>query len=128
MRHLYRSLVRIPKSGRAAGARRGVVKNGKNKRMEGRNNSAGSTDGQQRRRAAMYVRMSTDHQKYSTENQADAIREYAAHRQIDIVKTYTDSGKSGLKLDGRDALQNLIADVQSGSKDYSVILVLDVTR
>ncbi len=96
--------------------------------MEGRNNSAGSTDGQQRRRAAMYVRMSTDHQKYSTENQADAIREYAAHRQIDIVKTYTDSGKSGLKLDGRDALQNLIADVQSGSKDYSVILVLDVTR
>jgi hypothetical protein len=28
--------------------------------------------------AAMYVRMSTDHQKYSTENQADTIREYAA--------------------------------------------------
>jgi DNA invertase Pin-like site-specific DNA recombinase len=76
----------------------------------------------------MYVRMSTDHQKYSTENQADAIRDYAAHRQMDIVKTYTDSGKSGLKLDGRDALQNLIADVQSGQADYSVILVLDVTR
>lgn len=35
-------------------------------------------DGQKtRRRAAMYVRMSTDHQKYSTENQADAIQEYA---------------------------------------------------
>jgi DNA invertase Pin-like site-specific DNA recombinase len=50
------------------------------------------------------------------------------HRQMDIVKTYADSGKSGLKLDGRDALQNLIADVQSGSADYSVILVLDVTR
>ena len=76
----------------------------------------------------MYVRMSTDHQKYSTENQADAIRDYAAHRQMDIVKTYTDSGKSGLKLDGRDALQNLIADVQSGQADYSIILVLDVTR
>ena len=29
------------------------------------------------RRAAMYVRMSTDHQKYSIDNQADAIREYA---------------------------------------------------
>jgi len=27
-------------------------------------------------RAAEYVRMSTEHQKYSTENQADAIREY----------------------------------------------------
>ena len=97
--------------------------------MDEQNNSMGGKAGEhQRRRAAMYVRMSTDHQKYSTENQADAIREYAAYRQMDIVKTYTDLGKSGLKLDGRDALQNLIADVQSGSADYSVILVLDVTR
>ena len=80
------------------------------------------------RKAAMYVRMSTDHQKYSTENQADAIREYAAHRKIDIVKIYTDSGKSGLKLSGRDALQSLIDDVQSGSTEYNMILVLDVTR
>ncbi|MGE0252420.1 MAG: recombinase family protein [Dongiaceae bacterium] len=96
--------------------------------MDRCNNSGGENSGEQRRRAAMYVRMSTDHQKYSTENQADAIRDYAVHRQMDIVKTYADSGKSGLSLDGRDALQNLIADVQSGSADYTVILVLDVTR
>ena len=81
-----------------------------------------------RRKAAMYVRMSTDHQKYSTENQADAIREYAERHQIDIVTTYTDSGKSGLSLDGRDALQALIADVQRSDVTYSMILVLDVTR
>lgn len=79
-------------------------------------------------RAAMYVRMSTDHQKYSTENQADAIKEYAVCHRLEIVKTYTDAGKSGLKLDGREALQNLISDVQSGRADFSVILVLDVTR
>jgi pimeloyl-ACP methyl ester carboxylesterase len=29
-------------------------------------------------RAAQYVRMSTEHQQYSTENQADVLREYAA--------------------------------------------------
>ena len=29
-------------------------------------------------RAAQYVRMSTEHQQYSTENQGDKIREYAA--------------------------------------------------
>jgi DNA invertase Pin-like site-specific DNA recombinase len=80
------------------------------------------------RKAAMYVRMSTDHQKYSTENQADAIREYAARHKMEIVRTYQDAGKSGLKLDGREALQNLISDVQSGTADYTVILVLDVTR
>ncbi len=80
------------------------------------------------RPAAMYVRMSTDHQKYSTENQADAIKEYAARHSIEIVKTYTDSGKSGLKIEGRDALKQLIEDVQTGKADFTAILVLDVTR
>ncbi len=80
------------------------------------------------RRAAMYVRMSTDHQKYSTENQADAIREYADRHQIEIIETYTDSGKSGLSLDGRDSLKRLIDDVQTGVAQFNMILVLDVTR
>ena len=34
-------------------------------------------------RAAQYVRMSTEHQQYSTENQGDKIREYAARRNIE---------------------------------------------
>lgn len=63
-----------------------------------------------RLRAAEYVRMSTDHQKYSTESQPDAIRHYAATRGIDIVRTYADEGKSGLKIEGR-ALRQLIDDV-----------------
>ena len=71
------------------------------------------------RRAAEYVRMSTDHQKYSTENQAEAIRQYAARRGIEIVRTYADAGKSGLRLDGRDALKRLIDDVQKGSADFT---------
>lgn len=66
-------------------------------------------------RAAEYVRMSTDHQKYSTENQAEAIRHYAAARGIEIVRTYADAGKSGLKIEGRDALKQLIEDVQIGT-------------
>ena len=52
-------------------------------------------------RAAQYVRMSTEHQKYSTENQAEAIQKYADIRGMTIVKTYADEGKSGLSLDGR---------------------------
>ena len=31
--------------------------------------------------AAAYVRMSTEHQQYSTENQLDRIKEYAARRR-----------------------------------------------
>ena len=78
--------------------------------------------------AAQYVRMSTDHQKYSTENQSDVIQEYAKQHGMVIVQTYTDRGKSGLKLDGRDALKQLIDEVETGKADFKVILVYDVSR
>lgn len=73
-------------------------------------------------RAAEYVRMSTEHQQYSTENQHSKIQEYAQRRGLSIVRTYADEGKSGLRIDGRQALQDLIRDVQSGAADYQVIL------
>lgn len=79
-------------------------------------------------RAAQYVRMSTDLQKYSTENQAEAIAAYAARRGIEIVRTYADEGRSGLNIAGRDALRRLIDDVQSGKADYDAILVYDISR
>ena len=80
------------------------------------------------RRAAEYVRMSTEHQKYSTENQADAIRAYATNRGMEIVQTYADAGKSGLRIEGREALQRLIRDVETRVADFEVILVYDVSR
>ncbi len=79
-------------------------------------------------RAAQYVRMSTEHQKYSTENQADVIATYAVQRGFEIVRTYEDSGKSGLRIDGRRSLQQLIADVSGGVADFAAILVYDVSR
>ena len=79
-------------------------------------------------RAAEYVRMSTDHQRYSTENQADAIRDYAKRHNIEIVRTYADHGKSGLTIAGRDAMKRLLADVESGQADFTLILVYDVSR
>lgn len=88
----------------------------------------GATDPGMPVRAAEYVRMSTEHQKYSTENQGDAIRRYAAQRGIEIVRTYADEGKSGLKLSGRDALQRLINDVQNSRANFETILVYDVSR
>jgi hypothetical protein len=79
-------------------------------------------------RAAEYVRMSTEHQQYSTENQGDAIREYAERHQMKIVRTYSDAGKSGLKIEGRDALRQLIDDVEGGETDFDAILVYDISR
>ena len=79
-------------------------------------------------RAAEYVRMSTEHQKYSTENQGDIIHKYAARKGYEIVRTYTDKGRSGLNIEGRNGLQQLIADVEAGRTDFTVILVYDVSR
>ena len=72
--------------------------------------------------------MSTEHQKYSTENQGDAIRAYAEQLGMEIVRTYSDAGKSGLKIEGRASLQQLINDVENGETDFEVILVYDISR
>jgi len=79
-------------------------------------------------RAAQYVRMSTEHQQYSTDNQSTAIDRYAEQRGYDIVRTYADEGKSGLNIGGRQGLQNLLRDVEAGRADFSVLLVYDVSR
>ncbi|MDG4881979.1 recombinase family protein [Mesorhizobium sp. WSM4884] len=79
-------------------------------------------------RAAQYLRMSTEHQTYSTDNQKDAIRDYADIMGYDIVATYEDVGRSGLKLGGRPGLQQLLADVESGTADFETVVVYDVSR
>ncbi len=78
--------------------------------------------------AVAYVRMSTDHQRYSTESQLDVLRSYATARGLQILRVFEDSGGSGLRLDGREALQNLMAEVQSGQAAFKAILVYDVSR
>jgi DNA invertase Pin-like site-specific DNA recombinase len=78
--------------------------------------------------AAAYVRMSTDLQKYSTENQLHTIRRYAEQRGFTIVRVFEDSGRSGLRMDGRDGLQSLMLEVQSGAASFQAILVYDVSR
>jgi DNA invertase Pin-like site-specific DNA recombinase len=49
-------------------------------------------------------------------------------RGLTIVRTYADAGRSGLRLDGRHALKQLIGDVKSGMADFKIILVYDVSR
>ena len=79
-------------------------------------------------RAAEYVRMSTEHQQYSTDNQAVAIRRYAEEHGYEIVHTYKDDGKSGLNLSGRSGLKLLLADIDAGRTDFQALLVYDVSR
>ncbi|TCK23520.1 DNA invertase Pin-like site-specific DNA recombinase [Ancylobacter aquaticus] len=78
--------------------------------------------------AAEYVRMSTEHQQYSTDNQTLAVRLYAEQRGFRIVRTYADEGRSGLTVGGRPALKQLLYDIEHGQADFRALLVYDVSR
>ena len=80
------------------------------------------------RRAVQYLRMSAEHQRYSIARQTGLIADYALRHGFEIVRTYADPGKSGLSLKGRVALQQLLADTLSQTRDFDAILVLDVSR
>jgi DNA invertase Pin-like site-specific DNA recombinase len=77
--------------------------------------------------AAQYLRMSTEHQQYSPENQSTAIRRYAESHGFTVVRTYSDPAKSGLFLKNRRGLRELLQDVTGGT-EYKAILVYDVSR
>lgn len=79
-------------------------------------------------RAAQYVRMSTDRQQYSIENQAAVIATYAHAHNLTLVRTYKDEGESGLLLKNRTGLRQLLEDVESNQADFGHLLVFDVSR
>jgi DNA invertase Pin-like site-specific DNA recombinase len=79
-------------------------------------------------RAAQYVRMSTEHQQYSPENQLEVIRQYATSHNMEIVQEYSDHGRSGLNIAGREGLNQLMSDVENKQADFSALLVYDVSR
>jgi DNA invertase Pin-like site-specific DNA recombinase len=72
--------------------------------------------------------MSTEHQQYSPENQLEVVRQYAASHNMEIVQEYSDHGRSGLNIAGREGLNKLMSDVESKRTDFSALLVYDVSR
>jgi DNA invertase Pin-like site-specific DNA recombinase len=64
------------------------------------------------KRAALYMRVSTKGHGQTTETQAVALQDYAAHRGFEIISEYRDEGISGSK-DSRPALDRLRIPVKS---------------
>jgi DNA invertase Pin-like site-specific DNA recombinase len=71
-------------------------------------------------RAAQSDRMSTEHQQYSPENQLEVVRQYAAIHNMEIVQEYSDHGRSGLNIAGRQGLDQLMADVEAKRTNLSL--------
>src|SRR4051812_15080281 len=77
---------------------------------------------------AQYLRVSTEHQQYSLDNQAASIQKYADSNGFVTVRTYSDAAKSGVGLKHRAGLRQLLKDVVDGTATYHAILVYDVSR
>ncbi|SQH42306.1 Recombinase [Salmonella enterica] len=79
-------------------------------------------------RVAEYLRMSTDHQQYSLQNQSTFNQDFAKKHDMEIIVSYTDSGKSGVTIAGRQGLQQLIEDITRRRIGVEAVLVYDVSR
>jgi RNA polymerase sigma factor (sigma-70 family) len=79
-------------------------------------------------RAVAYVRMSTDLQEFSPENQLTAIMGYAEERGFDVVRVYDDAGRSGLRADNRPGHRRLMGEIESGRADFDAVITYDVSR
>jgi len=78
-------------------------------------------------RVAAYMRTARQ-EPHLARNQMDAIREYAKRHGMQIVKKYSDEGKSGVNIQARKSLARMIREVQNGQIDFSAILLRDVSR
>jgi DNA invertase Pin-like site-specific DNA recombinase len=76
------------------------------------------------KRAALYVRVSSDRQ--SVENQIQALTKVAEHRGWQIVETYQDAGISGAKgRKDRPGLDQMLNDAGKGKFDVAMVWAID---
>lgn len=76
------------------------------------------------KRAAIYVRVSTD--KQTVENQLRELRQIAERRGWEVVKEYQDAGISGSKgRDGRPGLDEMLKDAQRRRFDVVMAWAID---
>ena len=77
------------------------------------------------KRAALYVRVSTDAQ--TVENQTRELRQVARRRGWDVVQVYSDAGISGAKgRNGRPGLDSMLKD--SSRRKFDIVMAWDTIQ
>lgn len=72
--------------------------------------------------------MSSDRQELSIGTQLAAIQAYAEAQELELVRIYEDSAKSGLNIANREGMKSLLRDVLDTPRPFDVVLVYDVSR
>ena len=81
-----------------------------------------------RRPVAGYLRSATELRGETLQRQIEAILRYSRDRNMQLVRFYCDECGSGLRIDNRPGLAQLIRDVANGARDFDAILLLDPSR
>ena len=78
-----------------------------------------------KRRCYIYTRVSTSMQVegYSLEAQKERLRKYADFQEMVIVGEYSDEGKSGKSIEGRQEFMQMLRDIEEGKDRVEFVLV-----
>lgn len=89
------------------------------------------TDGKKKPKTCyLYIRVSTAIQVdgYSLEAQEDRLRKEAEHRGYEVLDVYSDEGKSGKNIAGREDFQRMLEDIQTKKDRPDYVFVFKLSR
>lgn len=77
-----------------------------------------------------YIRVSTSSQVdgFSLKAQEESIKRYAEYHDMEIIKIFSDEGKSGKNIEGRLAFQEMLYSIEHNIDDISFVLVFKLSR
>ena len=83
-----------------------------------------------RKTCYLYTRVSTAIQVdgYSLEAQEERLRKEADHRGFKVTEVYSDEGKSGKNIAGRDAFRQMLEDIQTKKDRPDYVFVFKLSR
>ena len=82
----------------------------------------------QPRGVAYYRHSAQDRQENSIPIQMDQVRQWAKKHGIEIIKEFSDAGKSGLNAEDRPAFTEMMEEWVKQRDDFEYVLCLDVSR
>lgn len=82
------------------------------------------------KRCYIYTRVSTAIQVdgYSLDAQKEKLKRYAEFQEMKIVGEYSDQGRSGKSIEGREQFQQMLKDIESSKDKIDYVLVFKLSR
>ena len=74
------------------------------------------------------VHQTRDHSNHSIDSQKEYLSDWASREGMEVVGVYSDVGKSGYSISGRDEFRRMLNDVISHKIDIDYVMVSELSR